>query len=139
VGRKLARSGAGSASRPPRRAPAERGAGGAGPAAPEEARLLPADRRGDRARRGKALRGRRAHATFAILELLYASGLRVSELAALELDAVDRAGRTVRVLGKGKKERIVPFGAAAARALEAYLADRARRRARSSRTTGAAG
>ena len=61
----------------------------------------------------------------AMLELLYASGLRVSELAALTLDAVDRAGRTVRVLGKGRKERIVPFGASAARALEAYLADRA--------------
>jgi len=74
---------------------------------------------------GKALRGAARPRDLAILELLYASGLRVSELAALTLDAVDRAGRTVRVLGKGRKERIVPFGASAARALEAYLADRA--------------
>lgn len=74
---------------------------------------------------GKALRGAARPRDLAILELLYASGLRVSELAALDLDAVDRAGRTVRVLGKGKKERIVPFGAPAARALEAYLAGRA--------------
>jgi len=58
----------------------------------------------------------------AVLELLYASGLRVSELAGLALDDVDTAQRTVRVMGKGKKERIVPFGGKAARALEAYLA-----------------
>ena len=74
---------------------------------------------------GKALWGAARPRDLAILELLYASGLRVSELAALTLDAVDRAGRTVRVLGKGRKERIVPFGASAARALETYLADRA--------------
>jgi integrase/recombinase XerC len=60
----------------------------------------------------------------AILELLYASGLRVSELAGLDLDDVDRTADTVRVLGKGSKERIVPFGAAAASALEAYLVER---------------
>ncbi|PYM82940.1 MAG: tyrosine recombinase XerC [Candidatus Rokuibacteriota bacterium] len=60
----------------------------------------------------------------AILELLYASGLRVSELAGLDLDDVDRDAGTVRVLGKGRKERIVPFGEAAARALELYLAER---------------
>ena len=60
----------------------------------------------------------------AVLELLYATGLRVSELAGLDLDDVDAAARTVRALGKGKKERIVPFGAKAARALEAYLAER---------------
>jgi integrase/recombinase XerC len=60
----------------------------------------------------------------AILELLYASGLRVSELSGLDLADVDRAGGTVRVLGKGNKERIVPFGGAATTALEAYLAER---------------
>src|SRR2546427_75152 len=60
----------------------------------------------------------------AILELLYASGLRVSELAGLDLDDVDRDACTVRVLGKGRKERIVPFGEAAARALALYLAER---------------
>jgi integrase/recombinase XerC len=57
----------------------------------------------------------------AILELLYATGLRVSELASLDLDAIDRESRTVRVLGKGRKERIVPYGAAAAQALDAHL------------------
>ncbi len=61
----------------------------------------------------------------AILELLYATGLRVSELAGLDLDAIDRDACTVRVLGKGRKERIVPYGAPAARALDAYLGSRA--------------
>jgi integrase/recombinase XerC len=61
----------------------------------------------------------------AILELLYATGLRVSELASLDLDAIDRESRTVRVLGKGRKERIVPYGAAAAQALDAHLGPRA--------------
>jgi integrase/recombinase XerC len=61
----------------------------------------------------------------AIVELLYASGLRVSELAGLDLGALDRDARTVRVLGKGSKERIVPYGAAAATALDAYLGARA--------------
>ncbi|MBI2016779.1 MAG: tyrosine recombinase XerC [Candidatus Rokubacteria bacterium] len=60
----------------------------------------------------------------AVLELLYATGLRVSELAGLDLDAVDRAERTVRVVGKGGKERMVPFGGQAARALDAWLAQR---------------
>jgi len=60
----------------------------------------------------------------AVLELLYATGLRVSELAGLALDDVDAATGTVRVIGKGRKERIVPFGAKAARALDAYLAAR---------------
>jgi integrase/recombinase XerC len=60
----------------------------------------------------------------AILEMLYATGLRVSELTGLDMDAVDRDARTVRVLGKGAKERIVPYGAAAARALDAYLGRR---------------
>jgi integrase/recombinase XerC len=61
----------------------------------------------------------------AIVELLYATGLRVSELAGLDLDTVDRGGRTVSVVGKGAKPRIVPYGAAAARALDAYLEPRA--------------
>ncbi len=74
---------------------------------------------------GRALAGAARARDLAILELLYATGLRVSELAGLDLDAVDRSGRTVRVLGKGRKERIVPFGGAAARALEAYLGERA--------------
>jgi integrase/recombinase XerC len=61
----------------------------------------------------------------AVLELLYATGLRVSELASLDLEALDRETRTVRVLGKGSKERMVPYGAPAARALDAYVGRRA--------------
>ena len=63
----------------------------------------------------------------AILELLYGCGLRVSELVGLNLDDVDRAERWLRVRGKGRKERQVPFGGKAADALERYLADRASR------------
>jgi integrase/recombinase XerC len=57
----------------------------------------------------------------AIIELLYASALRVSELVGLDLDDVDRRRRIVRVLGKGSKERMVPYGAPAARAIDRYL------------------
>jgi integrase/recombinase XerC len=60
----------------------------------------------------------------AILELFYASGLRVSELVGIDLVDVDLASRRVRVLGKGSKERIVPFNRSAARAIRDYLADR---------------
>jgi integrase/recombinase XerC len=60
----------------------------------------------------------------AILELFYASGLRLSELVGLDLEDVNLAGRVVRVLGKGRKERIVPFNTAAEEALRAWLADR---------------
>lgn len=56
-----------------------------------------------------------------ILELLYGSGLRVSELTALDLDAVDTRGAEVRVLGKGRKERIVPLSGKALEALSDYL------------------
>src|SRR5262249_2776346 len=62
----------------------------------------------------------------AILELLYASGLRVRELAGLNDENLDLAQQLVRVFGKGRKQRIVPFGEFAARALEAYLAERDR-------------
>lgn len=57
----------------------------------------------------------------AVLEVLYSCGLRVSELVSLDLPEVDRDGRTVRVLGKGAKERIVPIGLPALRALDAWL------------------
>ncbi|WP_214467276.1 tyrosine recombinase XerC [Microbacterium flavescens] len=57
----------------------------------------------------------------ALLELLYGAAVRVSELCGLDLSDIDAERRTVRVLGKGSKERVVPFGGAAARALDAYL------------------
>ena len=60
----------------------------------------------------------------AILELFYASGLRLSELVALDLEAVNLSGRIARVRGKGGKERLVPFNRPAAEALRAMLADR---------------
>jgi integrase/recombinase XerC len=60
----------------------------------------------------------------AILELLYASGLRVSELVGLNLGDIDRTGQMLRVLGKGRKERVVPFGKSAQDALDAYWAIR---------------
>ena len=57
----------------------------------------------------------------AILELLYAIGVRVSELVGLDLGDVDRAEGLIRVLGKGRKERIVPYAGKAREALEAYI------------------
>jgi integrase/recombinase XerC len=53
----------------------------------------------------------------AVLELLYATGVRVSELCGLDMDDVDYSRRVIRVLGKGRRERIVPFGVPAERAL----------------------
>ena len=58
-----------------------------------------------------------------MLELLYATGVRVSELCGLDIDDVDFAHRVVRVLGKGGKERVVPFGLPADRALRIWLAE----------------
>jgi integrase/recombinase XerC len=60
----------------------------------------------------------------AILELFYASGLRLSELVGLDLEDVNISSRVVRVLGKGGKQRIVPFNHAAEAALRAWLTDR---------------
>lgn len=57
----------------------------------------------------------------AMLEFLYTSGVRVAELLSLDLESVDLIGRTARVMGKGRKERIVPFGLTACEFLEAYL------------------
>jgi integrase/recombinase XerC len=57
----------------------------------------------------------------AMLEILYASGARVSELCGLDLEDIDYARQTIRVLGKGNKERIIPIGNSAMRALESWL------------------
>lgn len=73
----------------------------------------------------------------AALELLYGSGIRVSELCGLDIGDVDLGRATARVLGKGAKERVVPFGAPAARAVSAYLT-RARPVLRARSDTGAA-
>jgi integrase/recombinase XerC len=58
-----------------------------------------------------------------IVEMLYATGIRVSELCGLDVDDVDTRHRLVRVLGKGNKQRTVPFGVPAADALRAWLTD----------------
>lgn len=60
----------------------------------------------------------------AILELLYASGLRLSELVAVNLGDLNLSTRLLRVIGKGDKERVVPFNRTAARAIQDYFADR---------------
>ncbi len=62
-----------------------------------------------------------------IFELLYGSGVRVSELVGLNFEQVNRSGRLLLVRGKGKKERTIPFGSKAFAALEWYLEERARR------------
>lgn len=67
----------------------------------------------------------------AILELLYGAGVRVAEVASLDLDRIDVAQRTLRVHGKGDKERQLPFGAPCAASLRDYLAVRTRLRGRS--------
>lgn len=64
----------------------------------------------------------------AILEVLYGTGIRCAELVGLDLPEVDLEARTIRVLGKGHKERVVPFGRKARAALLAYLPVRAHAR-----------
>ncbi len=65
--------------------------------------------------------GRRDHA---MLELLYASGLRLGELVGLDIEDINLSVRMVRVMGKGGKERLVPFNQSAASAIRAWLKDR---------------
>lgn len=96
--------------------------------APKRGRTLPTvasqegmrtllDKKREEAARGDVI----ALRDYAILELLYASGMRVSELCNIDVDDVDRDRATVRVLGKGSKERVVPFGIPARDAIGAYL------------------
>ena len=59
----------------------------------------------------------------AILELFYASGLRLSELVGLDIDDVNLSSRVVRVMGKGRKQRLVPFNTSTEAALRAWLQD----------------
>src|SRR5258708_36965363 len=70
----------------------------------------------------------------AIMELLYATGIRVSELCGLDIDDIDDSRRTIAVMGKGAKERVVPVGIPAMRAV-----DRWRRSGRASVATPGSG
>jgi len=72
----------------------------------------------------------------AILELFYASGLRLSELVGLDMEDVNLPSRIVRVAGKGGKERLVPFNSAAQKALRGWYSDRAVLRAAAARAQG---
>lgn len=72
----------------------------------------------------------------AILELFYASGLRLSELVGLDLEDVNLRGRMVRVMGKGAKERLVPFNSATEESLRVWLAKRAALRTNKERARG---
>lgn len=58
---------------------------------------------------------------WAVLEMLYATGVRVGELVAADVDDADQAGRLLRVMGKGGKERVVPYGVPASRAVARWL------------------
>jgi integrase/recombinase XerD len=73
----------------------------------------------------------------AMLELLYGAGLRVSELVGLDVDDVDLDDKTVRCLGKGSKERIVPMGGPATEAIRTYRVDGRRELASAKRSTAA--
>jgi integrase/recombinase XerC len=77
----------------------------------------------DAATAGAAERDPLAVRDLLALELLYGTGIRVGELCALDVDDVDRSRRTLRVLGKGARERTVPYGVPAARALDRWLPD----------------
>lgn len=72
-------------------------------------------------RRAQGPRDARLLRLEAVVEVLYASGMRISELTGLDLQSVDRANKTVRVLGKGNKERVVPLGTPALKALNRWV------------------
>jgi integrase/recombinase XerC len=68
--------------------------------------------------------GKHARRDAAVIELLYSTGLRRGELVSLNLTSIDFTAKTLNVVGKGNKQRIVPVGAAALRAVKAYLSTR---------------
>ncbi len=82
---------------------------------PDQARALVESPRGD---------GWVARRDRAILETFYSTGIRLSELASLEIEDLDADGREVRVKGKGRKERVVPIGGRAVEAIERFLGGR---------------
>ncbi len=97
-------------------------------ASPTQHRTLPATLRHDEVRAmldsaaaASSTQGPPALRDVAVLELLYATGIRVGELVGLDVDDVDTERSLVRVLGKGRKERSAPYGVPAARALGAWL------------------
>lgn len=98
---------------------------GAQLASPKAHRELPSVLRADQAAELLAAPGEEASPVLlrdrAVLELLYATGVRVSELCGLDLPDVDQGRRVIRVLGKGAKERTVPFGQPADEAVTDYL------------------
>jgi integrase/recombinase XerC len=131
---------------------AELGSAGPGGAGPGGAGPGGAEPGGSGRRRygdGTALADALALRDTAIMELLYATGIRVSELCGLDSGDLDTSRRTVRVLGKGSKERVVPVGIPAVRAVLAWLdegrpvvlseADRSRMHSRSGTGGAAAG
>ncbi|MGH3493860.1 MAG: tyrosine recombinase XerC [Sciscionella sp.] len=102
---------------------------GATLSAPRAQRTLPSVLRQDQAAqalRSSALGAQQndpvALRDLAMLELLYATGVRVSELCGLDVDDLDRQRRVITVLGKGDKQRVVPYGVPAGRAVEHWLA-----------------
>ncbi|MBT8080513.1 MAG: tyrosine recombinase XerC [Gammaproteobacteria bacterium] len=95
--------------------------------APKSAKRLPENLDADRMGRLLEIRGKGplVRRDRAMLELLYSSGLRLSELTDLDIGDVDMADRTVRVTGKGNKDRIVPVGRKALEALQDWHRERA--------------
>ena len=114
------------AARPERAGPCSAGSGSgapgsAGPEGAEPGRAEPGTPGRHRTADGAALAAALAVRDTAIMELLYATGIRVSELCGLDSGDLDTSRRTVRVLGKGSKERVVPVGIPAVRAVLAWL------------------